>query len=456
MANFKHRMIVFLTGILICLILLEVSLRIVGSIYADLSESDEGKKANASNTILCIGDSVTFGIGAPSDLSYPAQLQKMLNESGSESKYSVINRGWPGQNSAQFLLRLEKYLQEFKPDIVTILIGAQNQVNYFGYQDYLQKSNNQERGFLLSLHDSLDTVRIYKFFRLLFRTSQDNWIGEEYPDEQKPARILNPDEMEKHKVPECIMGLHYKENGDYDKALEVILGAAQSKEIDAECSNVVGSIYSERQQFDKAVTWFNKGIEQDPTQFRNYEGIAQSYYFKNQLKEAISWFKKGFEQARYDSLHPRCYTGIGSAFEEAHDIDGALEFFEKETRRKPLVDDYLHTLAGDYLSLFKKSSINKEVHNWIEADIEKMLDLCDQYNATPILQNYPFMPPIAYIYRRVAERRKIPFVDHQTTFQEFTKDGVLSRDYFVPDGHPNSKGYQLMAKNIWMVIRDKD
>jgi len=472
MEKTKRRIIVVLVGIALSLIVLEVALRIVGSIYAHLSESDIVLDRDGRNIILCIGDSVTFGLGAPMEFSYPAQLQKMLDESDPKSKFTVINRGRPGQNSAQLLRRLERYLRDFKPKIVTILIGAQNKANYFGYRDYLEKAHNQERDFFLSLHDLLDRIRIYKFFRLIVR-SETNTIQaapnaafmqqgnrpnlEGLPDEITPSPGIYPNKMEENNppTPECVTGIQYKRKGDYEKALESILGVVKKQEVESECYHIAGSIYRERQQYKEAVTWFKKGIERDPTQFSNYEGIGGSYRDQKQLKEAIFWFKKGFENARYDTLHELCYVGINFVFEHVGDNRGAVEFFEKETKRKPVVNDYLHTLAGDYLLMFKNKGFGTAVHKWIQADIEQILDLCGQYNAKIVLQNYPYDLMIEDVYKRVARRRNVPFVDHHVTFEKFIKDGVRSEEYFVPDGHPNAKGYHLMANNLWKVLKDQ-
>jgi len=454
MKTTKQKAIVFCAGILICLLILEVALRVVGSIYADISESDTGKNKKGTTTILCIGDSFTFGIGAPRDLSYPAQLEKLLNQAAPGVKYSVINRGWPGQNSTQFLKRFEDYLKEFKPDIVTILIGAQNLGNYFGYQDFLRKAQKQERSFLQELHGSLDRIRIYKFIRLLFQTPQPNWSGDEFTNEQKPARILNPEKKKQHRVPECMTGLELKEQGEYDKALETLLGAAKTKNLGAECSNIVGSIYRERLQFDQAIDWFKKGIEYDPTQFKNYEDIGLSYFARNRMEEAIDWIKKGFDNARVETLHPRCYSLIGRAFETLGNSEKALGFFAKERQKKKERNDFLRGLAGDYFLLFQKSSKNIEVYSWIRADVEQMLSLVIQYNALPVLMNYPYMPEIDHVYRKLAEDRQVPYVDHQKAFENFTQNGMLSSEYFIPDGHPNAKGYRIMADNILKILKE--
>jgi len=464
----KSRLIVFFVGIMICLVVLEVSLRVVGSIYGFLSETDQ-RPHNAQTIILSIGDSVTFGIGAPLGFSYPAQLQKMLNEAGEAKKeYAVINRGRPGQNSAQILTRLEGWLQEFKPNIVTLLIGAQNQVNFFGYQEYLQKSDKQKRGFFLSLHDLLDNIRIYKFFRLLVRDDTNRTHigsiqnrslptieGEESPGGANLVPGLYNSERKQDAADECSIGATHRDQGNYDMMLAAILKAAETREIGAGCCNVVGSIYKERNLNNKAITWFKKGIEQDPTRFDNYAEIGWLYNQQEQWQEALSWFKKGFKSARHETLYEQCYVGIALAFEKVGDTQGALDFFAKEEKNKSGIDQYLYTLAGDYLSMFRKNKSKTEVYGWIEADIEQMLELCNRYNSKAILQNYPAEPEVNFIYEQVARRQNIPFVDHQSTFKKYIKDGVRSEEYFVADGHPNRRGYNLMAKNIWMILKGK-
>ncbi len=501
----RERLLSFVIGIIICLVALEIALRVVGSMYARMSETDSTPDRTTTKTILCIGDSVTFGIGAPRILSYPSQLQQLLNHSKSKTNYTVINRGRPGQNSAQLLTRFEAQLKQFQPDIVTVLIGAQNQSNYFGYRDYLKNSENSGGEWLLSIHDILDRIKIYKFTRLLIKDlSQGRRPAEQviketgepyqaagrqsetaktepkfYPqttgqqhvnaaappflgppmadkglqeDKQEPG--LYPNKAGLRYTPECVTATRYKIQGDDDKALELIEAVTRKKTVESECYGMAGMIYLERKLYDKAVSWYEKGIKVDPAQFRNYEGIGMTFLEQDRLKEALGWFKKGFEYARYDSLYELSYSAIAETFQRLGDYRGAVEFFQKETQRQPLVDDYMHSLAGDYLSIFQTKKRGAKVHGWIRSDVEKIIELCRMYKARVVLQNYPAEPMIEHIYSKVARRHDLPFVDHHSTFKKFIgKGGVRDPEYFVPDGHPNAKGYGLMADNLLKVLK---
>jgi len=99
--------------------------------------------------ILCIGDSFTFGVGAPEGESYPDHLQRMLGDSG-----TVINTGWPGANSAMLLKKLPQWLEQYRPDYVFVLAGRNNTYNSTD-SEYLQNlyaSGNHEM--LMSDYDS--------------------------------------------------------------------------------------------------------------------------------------------------------------------------------------------------------------------------------------------------------------------------------------------------------------
>lgn len=466
----KHskRLFSFTIGIVLCLIILEIGLRVVGLFYARMSQSDTVSKNNSGETILCVGDSVTFGIGAPRGLSYPAQLQTLLNESESGRKKIVINRGWPGQNSTQMLMRLERWLNEFQPDIVTILIGAQNLDNYYGYKQFLEQSDKPGRGFFSTVHDSLDSIKVYKFFRLLVihagrylstpeqgepikkTDPHEEWQGEEYPNEVQ----VTHKEMVEGAVDECSEAIRLKQQGNYVKALESIFSIRDGGHVQPGCYNVLGSIYLEQNRDELAVKWFKRGIEHDPGRFGNYEGIGELYRNKDHCAEAIAWFEQGFKQARYDSLHEHSYRGIGICFEKLGEYGKAIEFFAKEVNRKPLLDDYLHSLAGDYLIKFQSSSKKKSIHDWIAADIKKILEMCRRYKVRTILQSYLNVASIEPVYRTIAQTHNIPYVDQQAVFRPFIdKDGQRNPDYFAPDGHPNDKGYHLMARELFNTLQ---
>ena len=76
-----------------------------------------GRKLAAGVTVLALGDSITFGIGASAETSYPTVLAKLTG-------WNVINAGVSGDTSAQALARLPALLQEHAPPLVLVSIGG--------------------------------------------------------------------------------------------------------------------------------------------------------------------------------------------------------------------------------------------------------------------------------------------------------------------------------------------
>jgi lysophospholipase L1-like esterase len=79
------------------------------------------KKTTLGKTILCIGDSNTFGWNNRYQQSYPFLLENSLKSQGAEAK--VINCGISGDTISDGIKRLEQDVLFFKPDFVIINFG---------------------------------------------------------------------------------------------------------------------------------------------------------------------------------------------------------------------------------------------------------------------------------------------------------------------------------------------
>lgn len=86
-------------------------------------------------TVVCLGDSVTMGVGAPEGQSYPDQLQGLMDARYGRGVVRVINAGIGGNTSAQGLARLETDVLAQKPEVVLINFGL-NDSSKNGPQEY--------------------------------------------------------------------------------------------------------------------------------------------------------------------------------------------------------------------------------------------------------------------------------------------------------------------------------
>jgi len=91
--------------------------------YRMFFSSSAGTKADFSGrTIVCFGDSLTYGTGAGEDMDYPSQLSQMLGQ-------PVINAGVPGDTTDRALQRLEQDVVLESPDLVLITLGGNDLKN---------------------------------------------------------------------------------------------------------------------------------------------------------------------------------------------------------------------------------------------------------------------------------------------------------------------------------------
>jgi lysophospholipase L1-like esterase len=91
-------------------------------------DRDIGWRPGAAHQVLCLGDAHTFGGTIPVEQSYPAQLQRLLDQQAPDT-YSVINLGIPGLNTTQVRGQLRAALSQYRPDLVVIWCGADNAWN---------------------------------------------------------------------------------------------------------------------------------------------------------------------------------------------------------------------------------------------------------------------------------------------------------------------------------------
>lgn len=81
------------------------------------------QKRDASvSRILCIGDSITFGLGVDQDETYPARLERLLNQQANGKRYEVVNAGISGFNANDEANFLSFLFDQYDPDLIVWLI----------------------------------------------------------------------------------------------------------------------------------------------------------------------------------------------------------------------------------------------------------------------------------------------------------------------------------------------
>jgi acyl-CoA thioesterase-1 len=95
---------------------------------AAADESHRGARGDERPTIVAFGDSLTAGFGVAPEESYPAQLQRRLDDAG--YRYRVVNAGVSGETTAGGLRRVDWILKS-RPSIVILELGANDGLRGF-------------------------------------------------------------------------------------------------------------------------------------------------------------------------------------------------------------------------------------------------------------------------------------------------------------------------------------
>jgi tetratricopeptide (TPR) repeat protein len=216
----------------------------------------------------------------------------------------------------------------------------------------------------------------------------------------------------------------------------------------------IGRAYMERGDYDQALNWFQEGISIDPTFRMNYIYIGSLYRERKQHKKALYWFNKALEATPADPSDHHAYDAIATVFRDLGLYSKAIDFFKKEEARNPVAKDFLLVYGEG-----KEENIGKKVKQWVQEDIERIIPLCAKYNVGIIFQSYPdywgkYIVDDAI--RMIANKHGIPFVHHGRVFSRIQMEGISLEQYFVPDGHPNARGYGVMATNIYNTLQESN
>jgi lysophospholipase L1-like esterase len=169
-SSLKQKILLILFGLIVAILLSEGIFRIGGLIVNETKVKAYERKDKEIYRILCIGDSSTYGVGASDakKYSYPSQLQKILDGKETDKRFEIINLGIPGINSSQVLHRFGKYLSEYNPDMVIVMVGMNDTWNLEESEILKFYNENILRKLYLSIELFLNRLQLYQFFKLVF------------------------------------------------------------------------------------------------------------------------------------------------------------------------------------------------------------------------------------------------------------------------------------------------
>ena len=412
------RKLLYLTlpSILVCWLLLEVSLRLGAAAYMHYRHPENLSAAASMSTgtynILCVGDSFTEGSGATADTSYPAHLERLLQQKG-YTQARVFNRGVVGTTTSLLAQELEANIGKYNPRVIIILSGVNNGWNFDKSSYFILKGRSAS--FWGSVHRWASCLRTYKLAKLLWMNLRARLAP--------PEKILCTHEIFARDIKsESLLS--------YEKAL-----------LDAD-----GGDYASAEQH------FKDAVRTDDNNYPAHLGLAHVYQCvgsrsllaKKELDRAIQLIDH-FEKWDCGPLTVDVVTRV-------RDMEGETGLRNLKTHlqqalpaakaKQPVKTVHM---ALDFL---KDRRLAEKVFTY---DIGEVMRLAGKRNIRIVLQTYPQQRDINGIIRAAAKKYGLVLVDNEPLFKERLR-GLKESDFFVPDGHCNGSGYKIMAENVYAAL----
>ena len=278
----KQKVFLILFGILLALIILELGLRIGGFVISSYQRSSNEEDFDADYRILCLGESTTADLHGNKN-SWPAQLEIILNNKSSETRFKVFNEGVGGTNTAFILSHLEDNLDKYKPGMVITMMGINDKELYIKYEETLRVK-------IVLLFEDL---RIHKLSKLLLAA----WNNKIKGSTIKNTGLANESKLINEKVREYIkLAAFYQGEGKFKQAEEILDKAIELNPNNYETYIGLGRIYFDEGKFKQAEEMWSKSIEMNPNNEEVYTRLTHIYHEQGVSNKEIEKFykKNGF------------------------------------------------------------------------------------------------------------------------------------------------------------------
>ncbi len=453
-------------GLLLVLCVLEAALRISGWMSTRRAGADLRTKTGNRDAfvILCLGDSFTYGCEAPEGRGYPQQLEEQFARRLPGRRVIVVNRGVPCANTRVMIENLPAQIARIRPDLITVLAGVGNNLNFYGLDQNLRPASAWSRIRIVRLawlawsllqNDPRNPLLVQQANRIR-KTPDDSYLNPGVRDYWlaggNPSLSLPPEISpgQKQKAKQCgEQGLKMVSTGRFREAADLFRAAFLADPGDTEMCldycNALRELGSQKEALalmDEVVTRYpglspiHSLLEEEQFRAGNYVQSVQTSL------RAIRFFPD--RRPHYDRL----VTALRAITDEG--TQRALaDQLQRMDDGSPLMREYI--LYADWICRFDGVNRNEQLRQWVLTDLEELYEICTRAGIPLVMQNYPQPFPELPDLEQFASRHHIPFVDQLAVFSK-----IPDRTSYFATSHCNEKGCAKMAEALCnRILADK-
>lgn len=470
-----------------CLVLLEIGLRIGGLVFLSLQEHRNKTALKQKDTyrILCLGESTTaLGWGD----SYPSQLERILNQHSTGIKFSVINKGVPGTNTTRIVANVEDYLNQYNPHLVITMMGINDNLETIDYDDghftklriYTLAKFFQKRlvdkfqeiipriAITINARDDKAYIQLARYYE-----GKHVWDSSELPRVREllqKALAMNPKNVEAYLE---LMEYH-REYHEYAQLDELVKKTLRVGLENAAVYVELAGYYRDAGDLERSAEFLRKALAIDPENDDAYFALAEYCFARGEAGEVVELLKKALE------INPKnqdAYMGLVGYYCDTGQYDQKEKLLKKVLAVNPQGREAYMGLAA-FLCGRSKDDPSKEPDYWESfrfesghydprcprdgteliigrGNYERLKKTLDRRGITLVAVQYP-MRNIETLKATFEDQDGIIFVDNENVFREAVRQGNYDEyfgDKFACNfGHCTPKGNKLLAENIASVI----
>ncbi len=457
------RLLVLVAGMLTSLLLLEGGLRLLSFSYAVSIRAPMDALEEGRYRVLCVGDSFTKGLGAPAGRGYPEQLEELL-VAGDRQDFQVINAGRFGTNSTAMLDRLPGQLVDVDPQLVILLVGANNNWDLYGFRG----KEGSDAG-IGPIRDLLFATSSYRFIRLTEHNLRKFSFEAAYSEAVEAlgaAGSAGPPSSDP--APEaCIEAADRRLTGDLEAASALLLDAPHH----ATCHRVRAEIELDLADAGRAMDPLLRAVREDPHDVSTLLAVARYFQLEGDRGLAMAWLDRALVGPEppdltvvLDVVERLLVLGKTSrAFELMVNLSGVRPVDRQQRLRlarahlacgnraaaRELLPGAMDARGWEAATVRELSAAGETPYEaWLAADLREAVAMIRDSGGRVVLQTYP-AHAMSSPARTVARELDLPLVDHEPVFSALPNPA----SHLVPDGHCNEAGYHLMAQTLAPVVR---
>ena len=358
--SIKQKTILILTGLFLCVVSLEIGLRMAGFIILSLQEYRNriSMRQKGAYRIMCLGESTTAGME-----NYPILLEEILNQRDIGIKFSVINKGRGGIDTGAIVSRLEYNLNKYTPDMVTTMMGINDRRPTIAYEDIPTKKVKlfftsfriYKLAKLLQLHiiNKAREIRVCKSKENITHQARDLTSSSTYNDQDNSAE--EPEEATQNNYQVYLeLGWRYQRQGIYAKAEDMYKKAIQINSRSAEAHLELARCYRMQEYYDKAEEILKNVIQINPENDRAHLRLGRCYIRQGYSDKAEEILKKAIQ---INPNNDDAYLELAFNYKRLGAFAKTEEILKKAIQINPKNDQAYFELGFiyDYLRAFAKT-----------------------------------------------------------------------------------------------------